>query len=93
MRLLSLSDLDSYRTTPAADDKSLTGEPIFPGQTANQYLARYWFAVCAGKIGSPVWPDTGSRFAPVKLVHRSEIYQRRLPGVRHKSIKGRHDYS
>jgi hypothetical protein len=23
-------------------------------QTANQYLARYWFAVCAGKIGSPV---------------------------------------
>jgi hypothetical protein len=32
----------------------LTGEPILPAQTANQYLARCWFAVCAGKIGSPV---------------------------------------
>jgi hypothetical protein len=29
----------------------LAGEPILPAQTANQYLARYWFAVCAGKIG------------------------------------------
>ena len=29
----------------------LTGEPIFPAQTAHQYLARYWFAVRAGKIG------------------------------------------
>ncbi len=27
----------------------LAGEPILPAQTANQYLARYWFAVCAGK--------------------------------------------
>jgi hypothetical protein len=34
----------------------LTGEPILPAQTANQNLARYWFAVavCVGKIGSPV---------------------------------------
>jgi hypothetical protein len=39
----------------------LTGEPILPARTANQYLARYWFylarywfAVRAGKIGSPV---------------------------------------
>ena len=31
-----------------------TGEPILPARTANQYLARYWFAVSAGKIGSPV---------------------------------------
>jgi hypothetical protein len=34
-------------------DKSLTGEPILPSRTANQYLARYWFAVRDGKIGSP----------------------------------------
>jgi hypothetical protein len=33
-------------------DKSLTGEPILPARTAN--LARYWFVVRAGKIGSPV---------------------------------------
>jgi hypothetical protein len=32
----------------------MTGEPNLPAQTADQYLARYWFAVCAGKIGSPV---------------------------------------
>jgi hypothetical protein len=31
----------------------MTGEPILPARTANQYLA-YWFAVRAGKIGSPV---------------------------------------
>jgi hypothetical protein len=32
----------------------LTGEPLLPAQTANQYLATYWSAVRAGKIGSPV---------------------------------------
>ena len=32
-------------------DKLLTGEPILPARTANQYLAR--FAVRAGNIGSP----------------------------------------
>jgi hypothetical protein len=32
----------------------LTGEPILPARTANQYLARYWFAVRAGKFSSPV---------------------------------------
>jgi hypothetical protein len=38
----------------------MTGEPILPARTANQYLARYWFtvrycfAVRAGKIGPPV---------------------------------------
>jgi sugar lactone lactonase YvrE len=32
----------------------MTGEPILLAQTANQYLARYWFAVRAGEIGSPV---------------------------------------
>jgi hypothetical protein len=32
----------------------MTGEPILPARTANQYLARFWFAVRAGKIGSPV---------------------------------------
>ncbi len=39
----------------------LTGEPILPAQTANQHLARCWFAVCAGKIGCPVsiGPDRG----------------------------------
>ncbi len=35
-------------------DKSLTDEPILPSRTANQNLARYWFAVRDGKIGSPV---------------------------------------
>jgi hypothetical protein len=35
-------------------DKSLTGEPILPSRTADQYLARYWSAVRDGKIGSPV---------------------------------------
>jgi hypothetical protein len=30
------------------------GEPILPARTADQYLARYWSAVRAGKIGSPV---------------------------------------
>jgi hypothetical protein len=37
----------------------MTGEPILPARTANQILVRgqrtrYWFAVRAGKIGSPV---------------------------------------
>ena len=31
-------------------DKSLTGEPILPSQTANQYRARYWFAVSPAKM-------------------------------------------
>jgi len=55
---------------------ALTGEPILPSRIANQYLARYWFAVRDGKIGSPVrdLSDIGSLFATVKLVHRSEIY-------------------
>jgi hypothetical protein len=35
------------------NDKSLTGEPMLPSRTANQYLARYWFAVRDGN-GSPV---------------------------------------
>jgi hypothetical protein len=35
-------------------DKSLTSEPILPSRTANQYLARYWYTVRDGKIGSPV---------------------------------------
>jgi len=50
-------------------DKSLTGEPILPSRTVNQYLDRYWFTVFTvanrepisgqilvrdGKIGSPV---------------------------------------
>ena len=34
-------------------DKCLTREPILPARTANQYRARYWSAVRAGKIGSP----------------------------------------
>jgi hypothetical protein len=33
----------------------MTGEPILPARTANQYLARYWFA----DIG--IWPDIGSQ--------------------------------
>jgi hypothetical protein len=32
----------------------MTGEPILLARTADQYLARYWSAVRAGKIGSPV---------------------------------------
>jgi hypothetical protein len=34
-------------------DKSPSSEPILPARTANQSLARYWFAVRAGEIGSP----------------------------------------
>jgi hypothetical protein len=41
---------------------SMTGEPILPSRTANQYLARYWFA----------------RFAPVKLVHRVKRFDAQL---------------
>jgi hypothetical protein len=37
-----------------ADQYLATGEPILPARTADQYLARYWSAVRAGKIGSPV---------------------------------------
>ena len=32
----------------------LTGELFLPSRTANQYLARYWFAVRDGKNSSPV---------------------------------------
>jgi hypothetical protein len=60
---------------PISGQNRLTGEPIL---SANQYLARYWFAVRFGKIGSPVrrciinrGPDIGSQFASVKLFHRS----------------------
>ncbi len=45
---------ESAYTSLDHPDKSLTGEPILPSRTANQYLARYWFAVPDGKIGSPV---------------------------------------
>jgi hypothetical protein len=48
----------------------LTGEPILPAQTANQYLARYRFAGFAGKIGSPV-----RRF--IKMEGRGERNERR----------------
>jgi len=53
-------------------DKSLTGELILPSRTANQYLAR----VYRREPRTNIWPgpDIGSRFATVKLVHRSEIY-------------------
>ena len=44
----------AHTHTHTQTDKSLTGEPILPVRTANQYLARYWFAVCSGKIGSQV---------------------------------------
>ena len=51
-------------------DKSLTGEPILPARPANQYLARYWFAVRAGKIGSPVKDlSVGSIFSVGKFIH------------------------
>jgi hypothetical protein len=49
----------------------LTDEQILPVSTANQYQARYWFEVRAGKISSQVRPDIGSRVALVKLVHQS----------------------
>jgi len=35
-------------------DEFLTGELFLPSRTANQYLARYWFAVRDGKNSSPV---------------------------------------
>jgi hypothetical protein len=40
----------------------MTGEPFLPARTANQYLAG---------SRTNIWPDIGSRFAPVKMVHRS----------------------
>ncbi len=43
-----------------------TGEPILPALTANQYLARYWFAVRAGKMGSPVWRFIINRVPPAR---------------------------
>jgi hypothetical protein len=42
----------------------MTREPILPARTADQYLARYWSAVCAGKIGSPVRRFISSVVAP-----------------------------
>jgi hypothetical protein len=32
----------------------LTCGPILLALTVNQYLARYWFVICASKIGPPV---------------------------------------
>ena len=58
---------ESNKCTGQAVMNRQTGEPILPARTANQCLARYWFAVLAGKIGSPVWTDIG--FALVKLVY------------------------
>jgi hypothetical protein len=51
-------------------DKSLTGEPILPSRTVNQYLNQFY----RSEPRTNIWPDIGSRFATVKLVHRSEIY-------------------
>jgi hypothetical protein len=46
----------------------LIGEQILPVQTANQYLARYWFAVCTGKIGARYWfaVCTGKIGSPIR---------------------------
>jgi hypothetical protein len=59
----------------------MTGEPILPARTANQYLAIYWFAVRAGKIGSPVRrfiinrvPPAGGTAAPSVPIYASAAY-------------------
>ena len=62
----------------------LTGELFLPSRTANQYLARYcgqilvrvpprtniWPDIVAS-YWFDIWPDIGSRYATVKIVHRS----------------------
>jgi hypothetical protein len=52
----------------------LTGELFLPSRTANQYLARYWFAVRDGKNSSPVKkfiinrvPPAGGTAAPLSV--------------------------
>jgi hypothetical protein len=59
----------------------MTGEPILPARTANQDLARYWFAVRADKIGSPVMrfiinrvPRAGGTAAPSVPIYTSAAY-------------------
>jgi hypothetical protein len=56
----------------------MTGEPILPARTADKYLARYWSAVGAGKIGSPVKrfiinrvPPAGGTAAPSVPIYAS----------------------
>jgi hypothetical protein len=59
----------------------MTDEPILPARTANQYLARFWSAVRAGKIGSPVMrfiinrvPPAGGTAAPSVPICASAAY-------------------
>jgi hypothetical protein len=58
----------------------LTGEPILPARTANQYLSMInrltGEAILRRDPRTNIWPDIGSRFAPVKLVGQA-IYQDR----------------
>jgi hypothetical protein len=77
----SQTDLPTLLYDGRAVINLLTGEPILPAQTANQYLARYWFAVCAGKIGSPVRrfitnrvPPAGGTAAPSVPIYASAAY-------------------
>ena len=48
----------------------LTGELFLPSRTANQYLARFWFAVRDGKIGSPVRGLSGGARKSTFLLHK-----------------------
>jgi hypothetical protein len=77
-------------------DKSLTGEPILPSRTADQYLAVNQFYRREPRTN--MWPDIGPRsdigprFATVKLVHRSEIYHKSSPSA-HRTPEGEIDGS
>ena len=51
-----------------------TGEPNLPSRTANQYLARYWFAVRDGKIGSPVRDLSGPVREPSLSAREGFVY-------------------
>jgi hypothetical protein len=53
-RFVSISIIHSQLMKAKTVINLLNGEPILSAQTASQYLARYWFAVCVCKIGSPV---------------------------------------
>jgi hypothetical protein len=57
------------------DQHDVTGELFLPSRTANQYLAYFYRRVPRTNI----WPDIGSRYATVKIVHQSEIHHKSSP--------------
>ena len=51
----------------------LTGELFLPSRTANQYLARYWFAVRDGKNSSPVKKFISSKRIDFRAILRNTL--------------------